>query len=161
MHRAGFARILLVSAALIVPVSLTTGALTATVASAASNGSADSVKCSSWNGTYSWSGKKGHSTLSECTDISATGGGGIFSFSSGGSGSIKWKSKGVTDVTFNLTFTAIMCPGRPTGDELLLSGTVNKSTGRASNIRRGQPLSATACWNGSSFSLLEGSTFDI
>jgi hypothetical protein len=153
-HR--IAKLLLVSAALMAAMSVATVALTTTVAGAAS----DSVKCGSWNGTYSWSHGKGRSSLYECT-YPGTGGGGLCSFNGDGSGAIKWKSEGVAYVTFDLTFTAIMCPGRNAGNELLLSGTVNKSTGRTSKIEHGQALSATACGSTSSFSLLNGTTFDI
>jgi hypothetical protein len=105
-------------------------------------------------------------TFTGCTK-SPTGGSGSFSGSeSSAKGSVTWKNKGVTSFSFSFNEEGSACPS---GDiEIVVTGKVTSSTGKASAIKKGQKISggtaantADFCTNGSNLSLAPTTTFKV
>jgi hypothetical protein len=167
MFRTRIARILLVPAAAIVPLSMTAVALSAGTANAASSAPKDVVTCTKLAGKVNISTESATGTFSGCTS-SITGGTGKFSGSqSSSSGSVTWKNKGVTTMSFGFSISGTACGSNT---EIIVTGTVSGSTGKASKIAAGQEISggktkntADFCWNSNTNAqtLAKGTKFEI
>jgi hypothetical protein len=166
MFRTRIARILLVPAAAIVPLSVTAVALTAGTASAATAAPKDVVTCTKLVGKVTIATESATGTFSGCTS-SDTGGTGKFSGSeSTSSGSVTWKNKGVTTMSFGFTLEGSACGS---GTEIVVTGTVSSSTGKASKIAAGQEISGGKAKNTADFcmsssyalTLAKGTKFEI
>jgi len=127
----------------------------------------DSATCSALTGTVNVGAESAKGTLSGCTDTKNTDGGGKFS----GNGntekaSVTWDGGyGKTSTSFSYTIASSdACTGSQAGDEeIIVSGSVTKSTGKAVSIKAKQPLSADVCWNTvtNAISLLSGTKFGV
>jgi hypothetical protein len=154
MFRTRIARILLVPAAAIVPLSITAVALSAGTANAATAAPKDVVTCTKLTGKVNIVAASATGTFSGCTS-SITGGTGKFSGSeSSSSGSVTWKNKGVTTMSFGFNTGGTACGSNKALTEIVVTGTVSGSTGAASKIAAGQEISggktkntADFCWN--------------
>jgi hypothetical protein len=169
MFRTKVARALLIPAALMIPASAATLALTASPASAAVPAKADSATCTSLTGTVNIGTESATGTLSGCTS-KTTGGTGKFTGSdNSSSGKATWKNKGVTSFSFSFTLEGQeSCPAA--NDEIVVSGTVSSSTGDAKKIKAGQKISGGAaadtadfCWNTGTnkITLAPSTTFEV
>jgi len=143
MFRTQLAKVVLVSAALMLPASIATVAFTGGVAAAAS----DSAACSKLSGTVSGTSATG--ALTKCTDTAATDAKGTFSGSvSTTTGTIAWANGAKTTMTISYSIEGQGSCTSSNDDEIIVTGTVKKSTGKAkSSIKKGQPVSADICYN--------------
>jgi hypothetical protein len=161
MFSTKIARMLLVPAAVMIPVSVTTVALTTGVASATTV--ADSAKCAALTGTVNIGTESATGTLTKCTDPANTDKGGKFTGSDETStASVTWNGGyGVTSASFDFTIGGSACGVGY--EEIVVTGTVTKSTKKSVSIKKGQPISATVCWNqtNNKISLLKGTDFDL
>jgi hypothetical protein len=167
MFRTKLAKAVLIPAAFMIPVSV--GSLALTSAAGASvrpavKAAADTASCKTLKGTVNPATLAAKGTLSGCTPTAVTDGTGAFSGSgSSSSATITWgASHGVTSSSFTYTISGQgSCPTND--DEIVVSGAVTKSTGKAKKIKAGQPLSADVCYNTSkgTIALLKGTTFDV
>jgi hypothetical protein len=165
MFRTRLARVLLVPAALVLPASVATVALSS--AAGAVTHATDSVKCSTLNAKVTdLSTETAKGTLSGCTDPKNTDAGGKFS----GSGKTKkatitWDDKyGTTKTTFNFKEASTNECASPS-TEFTVTGKVTSSTGKAKSIKKSQPVSADVCVDTAAspitVTLLPGTTFDM
>ncbi len=166
MFRTRIARILLVPAAAIVPLSVTAVALSAGTANAATAAPKDVVTCTKLVGKVAIATESATGTFSGCTS-SITGGTGKFSGSeSSASGKVTWKNKGVTTMSFGFTLEGSACGS---GTEIVVTGTVSGTTGKASKIAAGQEISggttkdtADFCMSSTyALTLAKGTKFEI
>jgi len=167
MFRTRIARILLVPAAAIVPLSVTAVALSAGTANAATAAPKDVATCTKLVGKVDISTESATGTFSGCTSA-PTGGTGKFTGSDiTSSGSVTWKNKGVTTMSFGFSLSGSACGSN---QEIIVTGTVSGSTGKASKIAAGQEISggktkntADFCWNSSTnaLTLATGTKFEI
>jgi hypothetical protein len=139
---------LLAVAALAVPITAGVTALSSPA------GAAAGTTCKKLSG-----GLGSGDTVSSCTK-STTGGSGSFAGLTTSPGTVTWANGGST--TFSFTYTILTkskCPGG--ADEVTLSGSVTKSTGKASGVTGS--IAATVCANttASTVSLLKGKSFSF
>jgi hypothetical protein len=154
MFRTRLARALLIPAALMIPASAAMVAATASPAGAAVPAKkADAATCTTLTGTVNISTESATGTFTGCTS-GPTGGPGKFKGSeSSSSGKVTWANKGVTKMSFGFTLEGQeTCPAA--NDEIVVTGTVSKSTGGAAKIKAGQQINggsaantADFCWN--------------
>src|ERR1700722_5352604 len=139
MFRTRVARALLVPAALMIPASAATLALTGPAGAAVPN-AADSATCTTLTGTVNISTESATGKFTGCTS-GTTGGSGKFKGSqSTSSGKITWANAGVTKMSFGFTLEGQgSCPAA--NDEIVVTGTVTSSSGAASKIAKGQKIS--------------------
>ena len=168
MFRTRVARALLIPAALMIPASAATLALTSSASAAVPNAK-DSATCTSLSGTVNIGTESAKGTFSGCTS-STTGGTGKFKGSeSSSSGKVTWANKGVTTMSFGFSLEGQeSCPAA--NDEIVVTGTVSKSTGGAAKIKAGQKIgggsaanTADFCWNTATnaLTLAPGTSFKI
>lgn len=170
MFRTRLAKALLVPAVLMVPLS--TAALALSTASPASASvyntpPKDAATCTKLTGKVNISTESATGTFSGCTSA-PTGGTGKFSGSeSSSSGKVTWKNKGVTTMSFGFSIGGSACGAN---EEIVVTGTVSGSTGKAAKIAAGQEISggktkytADFCWNSSTnaITLASGTKFEI
>jgi hypothetical protein len=168
MLRKRLVKALLIPAALMVPASTATLALTSGTADAAIYHAAkDAATCTKLTGTVNITTESATGTFSGCTKA-VTGGTGKFSGSeSSSSGKVTWKNKGVTTMSFGFTLEGSACGSN---QEIVVTGTVKSSTGKAAKIKKGQKISggqaantADFCWNQTTnaLTLAAGTKFEI
>lgn len=169
MFRTRLARSLLIPAVLMVPLSTAAIALSTASPAGASVASPpkDVVTCTKLTGKVAIATESATGTFSGCTSA-PTGGTGKFSGSeSTSSGSVTWKNKGVTSMSFGFSLSGSACGSN---QEIIVTGTVSGSTGKASKIAAGQEISggktkntADFCWNSSNndLTLASGTKFEI
>jgi hypothetical protein len=153
MFRTRLVKVLLVPAALMIPASAATLALSTNVASATTT---KAVKCTTLSGQALATG-----SLTGCSDSANTGSSGTFPTqpSSSGKATIKWASGGKTTATFNYTSAGSACPSGDT--EEVITGTVTKNTGAAKSIKIG-PIKGDVCVSSTlALSLAPGTKFTI
>ena len=169
MLRKRLVKALLIPAALMVPASTAAIALTSGTADAAIYHAADAATCTKLTGTVNIATESATGTFSGCTSA-VTGGTGKFTGSdSTSSGSVTWKNKGKTTMSFAFTLPSNSVCGSG-NQEIVVTGAVKSSTGKAAKIKKGQKISggtaantADFCWNETSnaLTLLKGTTFKI
>jgi hypothetical protein len=167
MFRTKLGKVLLVPAALMIPASAAVLALTSSPAGAAvPAASTDAVTCTALTGSVNVVTESATGSFSGCTKP-PTGGSGSFTGSeSSAKGSVTWKNKGVTSFSFAFTESGSACPS---GDaQIIVTGKVTSSTGKAAAIKKGQKISggttantADFCTNGSNLILAPGTTFKV
>jgi hypothetical protein len=167
MFRTRLGKVLLVPAAFMIPASGAVLALTSSPAGAAVPAAAtDAVTCTGLTGSVNIVTESATGTFSGCTK-KVTGGSGSFTGSeSSAKGSVTWKNKGVTSFSFAFTEAGSACPSGDT--EIVVTGKVTSSTGKAAAIKKGQKISggttantADFCTNGSNLVLATGTTFKV
>jgi len=167
MFSTKLARAVLIPAAFMIPVSVASLAISSTAGASvrpAVKAATDTAKCTTLKGTVNAGTLAAKGTLSGCTPTAQTDGTGAFSGSASNStATITWgASHGVTSSSFTYSISGQgSCPTND--DEIVVSGSVTGSTGKAKKIKAGQPLSADVCYNPNSgkIALLKGTTFDV
>jgi hypothetical protein len=168
MFRTRLAKALLVPAALMVPASTAALALTtASPAGAAVYNAADAATCTKLTGKVDISTESATGTFSGCTKATTDGTGKFSGSESSSAGKVTWKNKGVTTMSFSFNISGSCGTGT---EEIVVTGAVKSSTGKAAKIKKGQKISggttantADFCWNEATnaLTLKSGTKFEI